>query len=111
MKFFNLLVSLFAESKLFDQNSNTCKKLLIKPMLSMVQKSIIVPFFLILVSIGFCQSQTTLHSESFETDGEGSRYFSNTYYETSPNCNFFARMASSPLDACFQNNLFFRLVV
>jgi hypothetical protein len=51
-------------------------------------------------------AQVSLHTESFETDGEGSRYTTNTYFEASPNCNFFTRMAASPLDVCFQNNFF-----
>ncbi len=46
-------------------------------------------------------SQVTLHSEGFETDGEGTRYNSNTYYFTTPTCDFFTRMAASPLEPCF----------
>lgn len=60
--------------------------------------------FLICIIAG--SAQTVLFSESFETDGEGVRYFSNTYNEPTPNCNFFYRTSAAPLDPCFQNNFF-----
>lgn len=45
--------------------------------------------------------QTTLYSEGFETNGEGSRYTSNSYLLASPTCDFFEREPISPLNVCF----------
>lgn len=67
-------------------------------------------YLLLTLFLGFFilngKTQVTLLSESFETDGEGSRYFSTTFDLPSPTCDFFARMPASPLNPCFQNNLF-----
>ena len=44
-------------------------------------------------------SQVTLYSESFETDGEGTRYFSNTYNDcaTFANPDYFVRTNTNPV--------------
>lgn len=49
-----------------------------------------------LCSYFFAQAQTTLHSESFETDGEGVRYTSNTYSFCPTDPDYFLRTNSNP---------------
>ncbi|MFN8396251.1 MAG: HYR domain-containing protein [Bacteroidia bacterium] len=51
-------------------------------------------------------AQVSLYLETFETDGEGSRYTSNTYNLASPTCDFFQRETASPLNVCFAAPLF-----
>lgn len=53
----------------------------------------IVVFFTLFLAYG--QAQTILVQESFETDGEGIRYSSNTF-DDNPTCDFFIRTNTQP---------------
>lgn len=46
---------------------------------------------------GLLSAQVTLHTESFETDGEGSRYTSNTYVDCLTQQDFFFRTNTNPV--------------
>ena len=72
-----------------------------------LHNSLVLPFIALFLFFSIdIQSQVVFYSEGFETDGEGVRYTSNTYDIPSPTCDFFARMPSTPLNVCFQNNFF-----
>jgi hypothetical protein len=55
---------------------------------------------------GVAHAQVILYTEGFETNGEGTRYTSNTF-TTGASCDFWERSAASPLNTCFNlPNLF-----
>lgn len=67
-------------------------KLILENVLKMINLQSICrlcALFFFLVAFHKGNAQVTLYSESFETDGEGSRYFTNTYSfcNTPPNNN------------------------
>lgn len=54
-------------------------------------------FLLLLLLCSAARAQVTLHSESFETDGEGSRYTSNTYSYCPTDPDYFLRTNTNPV--------------
>ncbi len=62
-----------------------------------VMKRRLLLFALVFLICGAAGAQVTLHSESFETDGEGSRYNSNTYSYCPTDPDYFLRTNTNPV--------------